>query len=144
MTSPRHETALRVALVLMGLITATPALAVVDPAALEAGYGVRDPEPMTQALLQHRGMMQLVLGAALVWAAFFPPARLAAAAGAITTKTTFLSFVLPDAALRSHVLPAIAFDSTCVVLLTALAVHEARTLRRRHTVRQRDAERSRS
>lgn len=128
---PRREITIRVVLAVMGVITTAPALALVDVGALETGYGVSNPEPMTLALLQHRGIMQLVLGAALVWAAFFPPARLAAALGAITTKSTFLSLVLPDATLRSEVRPAIVFDATCIVVLAALAVHQVHAMRAR-------------
>jgi hypothetical protein len=126
---PGRETTIRAALVVMGVVTTTPALALLDPAALGSAYGVRDPDPMTLALLQHRGMMQLVLGAGLIWAAFLPPVRLAVALGAVTTKSTFLALVLSDAALRTQVIPNAVFDSACIILLTALAAHEVAALR---------------
>ncbi|MFD1938622.1 hypothetical protein ACFSKW_44830 [Nonomuraea mangrovi] len=100
-----RETALRVALVAMGLVTTLPALALITSYALEWTYGVIDPEPMTLALLQHRGMLQLLLGAALVWAAFFPPARRAAAIAAVAGKSTFLLLILPDPDLRADLAP---------------------------------------
>jgi hypothetical protein len=126
----RAEPVVRTGLVLIGLITTGPVLALVDPGTLEWGYGIGDVEGMTLALLQHRGMLQLLLGAALVWAAFFRPARLAAALAAITGKTTFLALILPDPVLRTDLaLFSAVFDLTCVVLLAGLAVHEIRTLR---------------
>lgn len=115
----------RVALVVMGVVTATPALALVDVYALEWTYGLTDTDPMTTALLQHRGMLQLLLGAALVWAAFFPAARIGVALGAIAGKATFLALLLPDPMLRGDVATfSIVFDVACVVFLAALAVAE--------------------
>ncbi|ONK13511.1 hypothetical protein [Streptomyces sp. MP131-18] len=129
----RGDTALRATLVVMGLITATPALALVDGHALEWTYGVADPEPMTEALLQHRGMLQLLLGAALVWAAFFRPARPAAALAAVVGKGAFLLLLLPDPALRADLAPfSTVFDLSCIVLLTALGAHR---LHRSHRAR---------
>lgn len=137
MTPPsRLEWAIRIALVLMGAITATPALALVDAYTLEVTYQVTEPEPMALALLQHRGMLQLVLGAALVWAAFFPPVRIGAACAAIATKATFLALILPDPALRSDLAPfSTFFDLTCIVLLTGLLAREIdRAAKRRREV----------
>lgn len=123
----RGEPIVRTVLVLVGVVTALPALALVDVGTLELSYGLTDAEGMTLALLQHRGMLQLLLGAALVWAAFFPQARLAAALAAIVGKTTFLTLILPDPALRPDLaLFSTVFDLTCIVLLAGLAVREIR------------------
>jgi len=120
--SPHRELAVRTLLVLIAVGTASPVLVLIDVYTLQISYGVTDPEPMTLALLQHRGIMQLVLGAALVWAAFFPAARAAIALGAIVTKSAFLLLILPDARLRVELnLFSIVFDSACIVLLSALA-----------------------
>lgn len=121
---------LRTLLLVTGVVTATPALALVNAYALEWTYGVTDPEPMTLALLQHRGMLQLLLGAALVWAAFFRSGRLAAAVAAVLGKSTFLLLILPDPAIRSDLaLFSVAFDLFCVVALSVVAVRELRALR---------------
>ncbi|MFG1710360.1 hypothetical protein ACFLIM_45050 [Nonomuraea sp. M3C6] len=120
--SSRGETALRVALTLIGTITTLPVVALVNVGILDWNYGVSDPAPMTQALLQHRGMLQLLLGAAIVWAAFHPPVRLAAALAAVVGKTTFLALILPNAAIRGDLSPlSIWFDLTCIVVLGLLA-----------------------
>jgi hypothetical protein len=105
----------------MGIVTATPALALIDVYALEWTYGLTDTDPMTTALLQHRGMLQLLLGAALVWAAFAPAVWLGAAIAAIVGKATFLALVLPNATMRDDLATfSIVFDLACIVLLGAL------------------------
>ncbi len=71
MPSRIRETIIRAVLILMGVLTATPVLSLVNPSQLEA-YGVIDPDPIVLTLLQHRGIFQLLLGAALVWAALRP------------------------------------------------------------------------
>ncbi|WP_280358832.1 hypothetical protein [Nocardia otitidiscaviarum] len=124
------ESTLRVLLMTMGLITATPAIALVDAYALEWTYRVTDPDPMTLALLQHRGMLQLLLGAALVWAAFHPPARFAAAIAAIVGKSTFLLLILPNPTIRGDLAPfSIVFDLLCIAALTGVAIRYARPRR---------------
>ncbi|SFB05149.1 hypothetical protein SAMN05216266_10457 [Amycolatopsis marina] len=130
--TPRGEQLLRTLLLVTGVVTATPALALVNAYALEWTYGVTDPDSMTLALLQHRGMLQLLLGAALVWAAFFRPGRLAAAAAAVVGKATFLLLILSDPSIRSDLaLFSTAFDLFCIVTLSVVAVRELRALRAR-------------
>jgi hypothetical protein len=122
-STTRAEPALRVTLALIGVITTIPAFALVDVGILDWNYGVADPSPMTQALLQHRGMLQLLLGAAIVWAAFHPPVRLAAALAAVIGKSTFLALILPQPAVRADLSPlSVWFDTACIVVLGALAV----------------------
>jgi hypothetical protein len=125
----RTELMIRTGLVVMGLITALPALALVDRAAFDY-YGLGELDPMVLVLLQHRGMLQLVLGAALVWAAFFPPARLAVALGAIATKSTGILLTLGNEVTRPQApLFSMVFDGVCIVLLLCLAVGELHRLR---------------
>jgi len=130
MTALRRENLVRALLVVLGVITMLPALALADASALDASYGVTDPEPMTLALLQHRGMLQLLLGAMIVWAAFHRPARLPAAVAALLGKGTFLALTLPDPALRADI-PwyTVVFDLTCIVVLTAVAAAGLRSRR---------------
>jgi hypothetical protein len=132
-STPRGEIALRAVLVVLGVITTIPALALVDVSALDSGYGVTDPDPMTLALLQHRGMFQLLLGAAIIWSAFHRPARLAVALGAVISKSTFLFLTLSNETTRGDIPPyTIAFDATCIVVLAGLAVAEIRAVHRHH------------
>src|SRR5262245_9984872 len=128
MLSSRGEAALRVVLILIGVITTLPAVALVNIGILDWNYGVSDPAPMTQALLQHRGMLQFLLGAAIVWSAFHPPARLAAALAAVAGKTTFLALILPNAEIRGDLTPlSVWFDLTCIVVLGVLAARLIRS-----------------
>ncbi|GGO02543.1 hypothetical protein GCM10010116_04900 [Microbispora rosea subsp. aerata] len=126
----RIERTIRWTLVILGAITALPALALISPGrALEVSYGISPPsDPMALALLQHRGILQAALGAALVWAAFHPSVRVPAAVTAIVTKSVFLGLMatLP-AAVSAGATPGILFDIVAVVLLAAVALHHVLT-----------------
>ncbi|GIH59448.1 hypothetical protein [Microbispora siamensis] len=125
------ERTVRGVLVILGVVTALPALALVAPGrALDFSYGISPPsDPMALALLQHRGILQGALGAALVWAAFHPAVRVPAAVTAIVTKSVFLGLMaaLP-VAVRAGATPGILFDIGAIVLLAAVL-----TLHRRLT-----------
>lgn len=121
----RTEHTVRIALVVMGAITTLPVLALVDPSVLGWNYGISAPDGMTLALLQHRGALQLLLGAAIVGAALHRPARAAVALGAAASKATFLLLILPDPALRADLATfSTVFDASCIVLLVAIAGRE--------------------
>ncbi|QKW10962.1 hypothetical protein HUT18_17670 [Streptomyces sp. NA04227] len=117
-------------LVIIGLITATPALALVSPGTLDIAYGIGDvADPMTLALLQHRGLLQGALGAALVWAAFRPLVRVAVAGTAVVTKSTFLALTELDPDVGGAA--SSTFDVVAVVVLAALIVRQLTRQRRR-------------
>ena len=120
MRSRAGEVATRVALVVMGAFTAVPVLALFQPAQLES-YGIVDPEPMVLTLLQHRGVFQLLAGAALVWAAFRPDIRLPIAAGVILSKSVALAltFSRPEAQEQASTFIQI-FDLACIAVLIAI------------------------
>lgn len=123
--TPVREGIIRTALVSMGVLTAFPVLALVDPTQLES-YGVSDPDPIVLTLLQHRGVFQLLLGAALVWAAFRPGVRVPVAVGAITSKGAALALTASRPEVLAESSPvAMVFDPVCLVLLTALLVDTA-------------------
>ncbi|WP_075743442.1 MULTISPECIES: hypothetical protein [Actinoalloteichus] len=106
--------------VVLGCITATPVFALIDPGVLTWTYGVASRDPMIVGLLQHRGVLQLVLGAGLVWAAFRPSVRVVVASAAILTKSVFLGLLLPDASLRADLAAfSVWFDAFCIVFLGA-------------------------
>lgn len=69
----------------MGVLTATPVLSVVDSGQL-ASYGVRTPDPVVTAVLQHRGVLQLALGTAIAWAALDRRIRVPILFAATATK----------------------------------------------------------
>jgi hypothetical protein len=130
MRSRAAEIAARVSLVAMGVFTAVPALALVRPDQLESSYGVTDPDPMLLTLLQHRGMLQLLAGAALIWAAVRPGVRIPVAVGLVVAKTTalLLTATRPEAQAQASAFIQ-GFDVVCVVVLLAII---AGTLRSSH------------
>ncbi|MGC4747259.1 hypothetical protein ACLQ28_16615 [Micromonospora sp. DT201] len=114
---------MRVILTIVGVITATPALALFWPGLLESSYGLADPDRMTTALLQHRGLLQAALGAAIIWGAFYLPARVPAAATAIITKTVFLALTVVDSRMRADMnLISLVFDPIAIVTLAVVIV----------------------
>lgn len=135
MTLTRKEIAVRSALIFMGVFTAMPVLALVNPGQL-ASYGVIDPDPIVLTLLQHRGVLQLALGASLVYAAFKPNIRVAVALAAIVTKggALLLTASRPEVlAEASQVM--LVFDPLCILLLGAILVDIARNRSRSGSTR---------
>jgi hypothetical protein len=130
----RVELAIRIALIAMGLFTAVPVLALIDPGQL-ASYGVTEPEPMELTLLQHRGVFQLLAGTALVWAAFRQDVRVPVALAVIVSKGSALLLTVTRPEAQALANPAIQlFDLACVVILAWLVVS---TLVRRSAARTR-------
>jgi hypothetical protein len=128
MRSHRAEIAVRALLATLGIVTATPMLAVGWQGALELGYGIgAQPDPMVAALLQHRGMLQGALGASLIWAAFRPAVRVPVTITAIATKTSFLAlmFSLPGSSWRDAA-SGVVFDMVTITILTVITVQRAR------------------
>jgi hypothetical protein len=119
-----YERGIRIVLVLVGVITATPVFALVAPGIL-TGYGIDRPEGMMLALLQHRGVLQAALGAALVWAAFRPELRIPAALTAIATKSTFMALTLPI-----RVTGGALFDAVAIALLAGVVAMQLLRVRR--------------
>ncbi|MGL5930149.1 MAG: hypothetical protein ACRCY8_14550 [Dermatophilaceae bacterium] len=116
-------------LVVVGVGTASPVLAVVAAADLDRQYGVTPEDPLVVALLQHRGVLQAALGAWLVAAAIRPQWLVPAAATAVVTKVAFLALLLLDGEVRERatVLPVV-FDVASVAVLALVVA--ARTRRR--------------
>lgn len=78
-------------------------------------------------VLRHRGVLRLLLGAALVLAALRPRHRLPVLLGALLAKPSFLGLVLSDPAVRAGASPAgTAFDGVSIVLLAAIPLRETR------------------
>lgn len=119
------EVATRVALVVMGVFTAVPVMALFQPEQLES-YGIVDPEPMVLTLLQHRGVFQLLAGTALVWAAFRRDVRLPIAAGVILSKSVALAltFSRPEAQEQASGFIQ-GFDLVSIAILVVIIVSTA-------------------
>lgn len=113
-------------------MTASPFLAVLDPAVLATSYGVSDPTPAELVLLQHRGVLQLLVGSALIWAAFVPAVRIPAAAATIVSKgmAVFL-FVSTPGSIQGELDRNLTFDVISSILLLGVI---ADTLVRRRRI----------
>jgi hypothetical protein len=125
---------IRITLGVIGLLTMTPALALVSPAQL-AGYGVESPDAVVTTLLQHRGALQLALGAALVWAGIDQRVRVPVLLAATFTKGVgvVLTLARPEVFAASSGNIGLWFDIGCIVVLPAIAVHTVVSLRRGRT-----------
>jgi hypothetical protein len=133
------ELTTRIGLVVMGVFTALPVLALVQPDQLASSYGVTDPDPMVLTLLQHRGMLQLLAGAALVWASVRPAVRVPIALGVVAAKSTALALTMirPDAQAQASTVIQ-AFDLACII---ALLVIVAASYRGRSSIQLREGAR---
>jgi hypothetical protein len=129
----RHpaEALTRVALIAIGTFTAFPVLSVFQPAQLESTYGVADLEPMALTLLQHRGVLQLLAGMAMVWAAFRPEVRMPVAAAVIVAKGSALALTVTRPEAQAMANPAIQlFDLASIAILAVIAIRSLRAERR--------------
>jgi hypothetical protein len=113
-------------MVIIGVITASPVLVLFDPmTTLEVSYGITPADPMVQALLMHRGIFQMILGTAIVIAAFIPKIRIPIALTAAITKTSFVLLLLPNEVLRAQWPVWVAvFDIASVIVLLAVIAYE--------------------
>jgi hypothetical protein len=118
----------RIILIGIGVITMLPVFAVFDPVTtLEVSYGVKDIDRMVEVLLQHRGVLQFVVGAGIVWAAFYQPVRIPIAFSAMMIKSYFTLSILPNITLRSQwPVPVAIFDIVSILFLALVAVDEWR------------------
>lgn len=112
-------------------MTMTPALALVSPAQL-AGYGVVSPDAVVVTLLQHRGALQLALGAAIIWAGFDRRVRVPILLAATFTKGVgvLLTVTRPDVFAASSGNVGLWFDIVCLIVLPAMVIDTLRRHRR--------------
>jgi hypothetical protein len=130
-TQRRSSWSIRITLGVIGLLTMTPALALVSPGQL-ATYGVESPDVVVTTLLQHRGALQLALGAALVWAGVDHHVRVPVLLAATFTKGVgvVLTLTRPEALAASSGNIGLWFDIGCLVVLPAVAAYTVVSLRR--------------
>lgn len=108
----------------MGVLTATPVLSVVDSGQL-ASYGVRTPDPVVTAVLQHRGVLQLALGTAIAWAALDRRIRVPILFAATATKgggSVLLTLIRPEVRAAAPRNIGTWFDRVCLGLLPLIAI----------------------
>lgn len=120
-------------LVIIGLITSMPVLAIIDPQRMFLlSYGINVSDPMVQVLLQHRGVFQLMLGIFIILSAFYRSVRLPIALVAITTKGFFTVMVLSNEAIRPlWPLWVAIFDSASIIVFLFLSIYELRSRKKK-------------
>lgn len=130
----RIELATRVVLIGVGVMTATPVLSLMNPEQL-AGYGVESPDLVVTTLLQHRGVLQLALGAAIVWAAFDRRVRVPVLLAATVTKGAGVLLILtrPEVFAAAPGNIGLWFDLVCLILLPVIAIATIVSARRTRT-----------
>lgn len=121
----------RIVLTVIGVFTMTPALALINPAQL-TGYGVADPDLVVLSLLQHRGALQLALGAAIVWAAFNQRVRGPVLLAATFTKGVGVLLIVtrPEVFARAPGNIGLWFDLVCLLVLPVVVIRTIITQRR--------------
>lgn len=105
------------------MLTATPVLSVVDSGQL-ASYGVRTPDPVVTAVLQHRGVLQLALGTAIAWAGIDRRVRVPILFAATATKggSVLLTPIRPEVRAAAPRTIGTWFDRVCLGLLPLIAI----------------------
>lgn len=119
---------IRIVLAVLGILTAFPVLSLFNPADLQTRYGLNELDAVAQTLLRHRGILQLLLGASLVWAAFSPGVRLPVILAVVLSKMSFILLVQSTPEAQNSLTAGIQrFDLTStVLLLLALVAHFVR------------------
>lgn len=119
---PAPPRSVRVAVALLGVITAVPIVSLLGEPALAALYGLPALDPATELLLGHRGVLQAVLGIALVAAAVRAEWLVQVAVAAIVTKGSFVALVLADPDARERIgLVSVVFDVVAIAVLAGVA-----------------------
>lgn len=118
--------AITITLCIIGLVTALPVLAVITPEqTLQVSYGITITEPMSLALVQHRGIFQFMLGAGIIAAAFYRSYRIPIAVTALITKGSFTLMILTNPVIRDNWPTWVAiFDITSIIILCLVAIQE--------------------
>jgi len=99
----------------------------VSDGVLEALYGLEAPDGPVRRLLDHRGVLQLVLGAGIVAAAVRPRWLLPVTVGVAVAKGSFLALVLTDEVTRRQFGPtSVVVDLVSIAVLVAACVVQRR------------------
>lgn len=113
---------LRIALLVLGVLTAFPVLSFVNPADLTTRYGLSGLDPTAEALLRHRGVLQLLMGAAMVWAAVNRSVRLPVIGAVVVSKAAFLQLAATIPGADRPPVPGVQrFDTFSIIALLIIA-----------------------
>lgn len=111
-----------VILVIIGVITAFPVITAFSPNGITLLYNVTFEDTLTLLLVRHRQVMLGVLGAALVYGAFFYHLRIMVITAAVVSKLAFIGLCITTPGLTQGIQRVIYFDAVSIVLLLIAAV----------------------
>lgn len=109
-------------LVVIGVITASPSITAFNPNGITSLYNVTFENDTALLLVRHRQLMLGVLGAALVYGAFFHHLRTTVIAAAVVSKLAFIGLCVTTPNLTQEIQRIIYFDVVSIVLLLIAAV----------------------
>ncbi len=109
-------------LVVIGVITASPVITALNPNGITSLYNVAFEDNAVLLLVRHRQVMLGVLGAALVYGAFFYHLRMIVITAAVVSKLAFIGLCITTPDLTPGIQRVIYFDAVSIVLLLIAAV----------------------
>jgi len=108
-------------LVVIGVITASPVITALNPNGITSLYNVAFEDDAVLLLVRHRQVMLGVLGAALIYGAFFYHLRMIVIIAAVVSKLAFIGLCITTPDLTSGIQRVIYFDAVSIVLLLIAA-----------------------
>lgn len=117
-----------VILVVIGLITASPVITALNPNGITSLYNVDFEDDAVLLLVRHRQVMLGVLGAALIYGAFFYHLRMMVIFATVVSKLAFIGLCITTPDLTQGIQRVIYFDAVSIVLLLVVAVIFRRSL----------------
>lgn len=109
-------------LVVIGVITASPIVTALNPSGISSLYNVAFEDDAVLLLVRHRQAMLGVLGAALVYGAFFDRLRMMVIIAAMVSKLAFIGLCVATPDLTQGIQRVIYFDAVSILLLLIAAV----------------------
>jgi hypothetical protein len=111
-----------VVLVVIGVLTASPSLTALNPNGIASLYNVTFENDTGLLLIRHRQVMLGVLGATLVYGAFFHYLRMIVITATVVSKFAFVGLCLTTSTLTQGIQRVIYFDAVSIVLLLIAGV----------------------
>ena len=109
-------------LVAIGVITASPVITAFNSIGITSLYNVDFKDDVVLLLVRHRQAMLGLLGAALVYGAFFYHLQMRVIISAVVSKLAFIGLCITTPDLTQGIQRVIYFDAGSIVLLLTAAV----------------------
>lgn len=112
----------RIILFIVGVINLLPAIVFFAPSQAARLYGTTFDGGSLNILMRHRAVLLGLIGAALIFAALKPAAKIPAIAFALTSKVAFIFLVLTAASFTAQIRQVALIDAAAIVLLIAVLI----------------------